>query len=174
MLLDFSRQPGKAPEPTAAWPAGSRLNHVKGRPLLVLFFHPHCPCSRATLEELSVLLARSRCLNVCAVFVSDADDAAELEESGLWKQAARLPGVVLVKDPGGHEAAAFGAATSGDAFLFDADGKLIFRGGITVARGHSGDNVGVDTVAALLDGEAVPTTRTLVFGCALSNSEPME
>jgi hypothetical protein len=170
-LLDFSLQPGEAPEVTPVWPAGSRLNRGENKPLLVVFFHPKCPCSRATLEELSVLLARSRGLDVRAVFVSESDPDASLEEGGLWKQASRLPGVVPCKDPGGIEAAAFGGATSGDAFLFDAGGNLVFRGGLTVARGHSGDNLGVDTVAGLLEGKPASTTRTPVFGCALANSD---
>src|SRR5256885_6995371 len=39
------------------WPAGSKLGSVPNRPTLVLFLHPRCPCSRASLAELEQLFA---------------------------------------------------------------------------------------------------------------------
>ena len=38
--------------------------------------------------------------------------------------------------PGGIESRRFGAATSGQALLYAADGRLLFAGGITESRGH--------------------------------------
>lgn len=141
--------------------------------MLVLFLHPRCPCSRATLEELSVLLAQAdRPLNVQAVFVGEAD-GTPVEQSGLWKTAATLPGVTLRKDPAGIEAGRFHAETSGDAFLFDSSGRLQFRGGLTAARGHAGENFGVDSVVRIVNqGGNAAATCGPVFGCALTNPLP--
>ena len=68
----------------------------------------------------------------------------------------------------GREAARFGAATSGQTFLYDARGGLLFSGGITGARAHAGDNAGRSAVVTLLNGTGGPAApRTSVFGCPL-------
>src|SRR3954463_15141423 len=40
------------------WPAASKLGSTPTRPTLVLFLHPRCPCSRASLTELEALFAK--------------------------------------------------------------------------------------------------------------------
>ena len=47
--------------------------------------------------------------------------------------------------------------------------RLLFSGGITVARGHAGDNTGRGAIEELIDGETAVSRRTPVFGCALYN-----
>ena len=61
--------------------------------------------------------------------------------------------------------------TSGQVLLYQPSGRLAFSGGITPARGHSGDNPGSDAVLSLVRREArqadgVPVTCR-VFGCPL-------
>ena len=70
-------------------------------------------------------------------------------------------------DPEGREARLFGAAASGAVALYDTHGILAFSGGITGARGHSGDNAGRSAVVALLTGRRPERARTFVFGCDL-------
>lgn len=171
-LWRFGSEPGESPSAAIHWPNSSQLERAVKRPTLVVFLHPQCPCSRATVEEIAVLLARSGpVLDVRAVFVAEVS-SERVEESGLWKQVATLPGVTAMRDPKGIEARKFGAATSGDAFLFDASGNLRFRGGLTASRGHAGDNIGVDSVVAVLEGTAGAKSAP-AFGCALfSDSRP--
>src|SRR5262249_13547366 len=52
VMLDYENGAGVAATPPARWPAGSRLERVAGRATLVMSVHPHCPCSRASIEEL--------------------------------------------------------------------------------------------------------------------------
>ncbi len=73
----------------------------------------------------------------------------------------------VIRDDGALMAAAFGAETSGQVFLYDAQGSLRFSGGITESRGHVGDNAGRAAVEQLLQGKAPVKTRTPVFGCSL-------
>jgi hypothetical protein len=61
----------------------------------------------------------------------------------------------------------FGASTSGQTLLYNMAGRLVFNGGITIARGHSGSNDGRDAVVALLSGLVPMHTITPVFGCSL-------
>jgi hypothetical protein len=73
----------------------------------------------------------------------------------------------VVWDEGGAEARRFGATTSGHAVLYSPDGRLLFRGGLTGARGHAGDNANLDALAAVLDGAPSPHINVPVFGCPL-------
>ena len=132
--------PGRAP---AHWPAESKIQRDFGVPTLVVMAHPHCPCTRATLGEMAVLMARAqKRVNAVVVFVVPNGVPEKWEETDLWRNAAQIPGVRVLKDPGGKEAALFGALASGQTMFFDAGGKLQFSGGITASRGHSGDNAG--------------------------------
>ena len=49
--------------------------------------------------------------------------------------------------------------------LYDAAGHLLFHGGITPSRGHSGDNAGSQAIAALLTHHLADRQHTPVFGC---------
>ena len=76
-------------------------------------------------------------------------------------------------DDEGTEANRFHAATSGQTLLYDAAGSLLFSGGITGSRGHSGDNAGQTAIVSLVNSGAPRLTETSVFGCPLfdPNSE---
>ena len=80
---------------------------------------------------------------------------------------AAIPGVATILDRGGREAARFGAHVSGQTFLYDAAGRLVFSGGMTIARGHAGDNDGEDALLALITAGHAPVASTPVFGCLL-------
>jgi hypothetical protein len=64
------------------------------------------------------------------------------DDKSLRRSAEAIPGVKVVFDPDCVEARRFGAETSGHTFLFGADGRLLFNGGITASRGRSGNNAG--------------------------------
>jgi len=70
-------------------------------------------------------------------------------------------------DVDGVEARRFGVATSGSTLLYDAAGNLLFLGGITGARGHSGDNAGMSAVLAGIRTGCADPDQTPVFGCSL-------
>ena len=159
--------PGPAAAAPAAWPDGA-FARDPGTPALVLFLHPQCPCSRATISELARVLARVPAPpSVYAVVYRPSDAGAGWEHTDLWDAAARIPGVRVMSDEGGAQAHVFGALVSGQALLYDDAGRLQFSGGITGARGHEGDNPGHDAVVALLNGRPPDLTRTSSFGCLL-------
>jgi len=168
VVLDHETRPGPAGLATPAWPAACRVARTPGTSTLLLFAHPHCPCSRASLAELARIMAR-RPGGAAAVvlFLRPEGFAAGWERTDLWRAAEAIPGVTALADPGGVEARRFGARTSGQVALFGPDGRLAFRGGITGARGHAGDNDGADAVLAGLAGEAQGTAATPTFGCPL-------
>lgn len=171
ILADYERTPGAAATPPERWPDASALARAGDRPTLLLVAHPHCPCTRATMSELAVILSDAeRRPDTHVVFVVPADARPGWEESGTWHRAQELGAHVHV-DRGGVEAARFDAATSGQTLLYREDGTLVFRGGITAARGHAGDNVGRRAVLALLRHDAAGTEMTQVYGCPVDDEE---
>jgi hypothetical protein len=170
-LWDYAAAPGRAGTPAADWPAGSQVCLVPGGANLIMFVHPHCPCTRASLDELAKLMTQCRGLvNAQVLFLKPADDVTDWEKTDLWRTASRITGVSVVVDKGGREHTQFGVETSGHVLLYDAAGKLIFSGGITSSRGHSGDNTGRDTVVGLLRHGGPERTTTPVYGCPLKDA----
>lgn len=169
-LASHANRPGAVGVVPSTWPAGSRLERATDRATLVVGLHPGCPCSRATVEELDRLMARGHeRVTVHALVLKPSGFAERWEETDVWRALAAIPGVRLHRDVDGVESDRFGAATSGQVALYDADGRLAFSGGITASRGHVGDNAGAEAIGALLDGapRVAALRQTPVFGCAL-------
>lgn len=140
------------------------------RPRLLMFLHPKCPCSAASLTELAKIVARID--NAAAteiVFVVPEDVEPGWERTELYARAAAIPGVTVATDPGGIKAKEFGARTSGFAVLLGTDGRPLFRGGINRARGHEGESAGSRALLALLAGEPPAENTAPVYGCPLLN-----
>ena len=172
ILLVYSASPGPTGKVPERWPAGSGIAFDTSRPNLVLFAHPRCPCTRATLGELEILMAQSKGrLNAQVWFIKTAEAAEDWTDTALWRKAAAIPGVSVHRDEGMAEAARFGAGTSGQTLVYGHDGRLLFHGGITLSRGHSGDNAGRSAALASLDHTLSRGLETPVFGCPLFAAE---
>ena len=173
VLWAYGATPGTPAEPPSKWPAKSTLARQAGRPTLLVFAHPHCPCSRASIEELDRLLASAGALpQVHVLFAKPDGTDPEWEHTDLWRRAAAIPGVSIDRDDGGREAERFGVATSGQVLLYDVAGDLRFAGGITPSRGHEGDSAGRSMLQNLLASRQVDQDVTPVFGCALREASP--
>lgn len=171
VLWKYDNEPGVAATAPARWPAASAIARTPGKPTLILFAHPHCSCTPASLSELSEVLARATTRPATyVVFLKPEGFTEGWEQTSLWKTAASIPGVTLVRDDDGREARRFGSATSGQTLLYDTDGARQFSGGITGSRAHAGDNAGRRSLVALLGGERTTVASTSVFGCPLFSS----
>jgi hypothetical protein len=168
VLLNYGLTPGAAGAPPPRWPRSSALTLDRHEPTLVMVVHPRCPCSRASLDELLSLVtaARGR-VKAYVLFVRPPGVEPGWEHSGLWRQAAAIPAVTVMSDDLGREATRFGAATSGQAMLYDRGGALEFSGGITAARGFYGDNAGASAIAAMLANAKARSGHAPVYGCPL-------
>jgi hypothetical protein len=107
-----------------------------------------------------------------AVFVKPTTAAgdAQWDHGDLWTSAVQIPGVIAVCDVDGKESQRFQAATSGLAILYDRGGQILFRGGITASRGHSGDNLGRSAIVDLLTQGSALVDHTEVYGCELGTT----
>lgn len=168
VMFRYGGEEGAAGQPPSDWPAESQIHRQPGVPTLVLLVHPQCPCTRATVGELARLMAHAQGkVSAHVLFAKPAGAPEHWERGELWDEASAIPGVETVCDEGGVEAKRLRVETSGQALLFSADGHLIFRGGITPARGHMGENAGSESVAAYLEGKQAPVAQARVFGCSL-------
>lgn len=164
----YKLTPGVAARQTADWPAGSNLQRRAGKPTLVVIAHPQCICTEATLAELARLLATSSDeVETYVIFATLANGKDTDATSHLIRRAKTIPGVRVIVDRDGRETRQFPAQTSGQTFLYDVRGRLVFSGGITGARGHEGPNQGIDRIREALNRTAASGQRTPVFGCAL-------
>jgi len=169
-LWRYENTPAPPMAAPATWPAGSRISRAAGLATLVMFAHPRCPCTRASIGELAELLAQCQGrLRAIVLFYKPRGAPAAWARTDLWRSAAAIPGVEAGADDGGTEAARFGALSSGSVLLYDAAGKLAFRGGITGERGHMGDNEGREAIADILHGLTPRLTAMPVLGCSLAN-----
>jgi len=169
VLWKYDNEAGVGANAPAQWPvAQGTLALASGRPTLVLLAHPQCSCTRATLNELAEALARARTRpKTYVLFLKPEGFSNGWERTDLWRSAAALPDVTVIRDDDGREARRFGTATSGQTLLYDSNGTLLFSGGITGARAHAGDNAGRRSLVALLNGDRPDRARTNVFGCPL-------
>jgi hypothetical protein len=167
-LLRYSNTPGDLAAPPEQWPAQTALRRSPGRAMLVMFAHPQCPCSAASMEELAQIVTRADDkVDTYVLFYAPEQAATEWVKSDLWESAARLPGVRPMEDREGREIRVFHAATSGQILLYNASGRLAFNGGIMARRGHAGPSDGRDAILSLLLNGIQLEKTTPVFGCSL-------
>ncbi len=171
-LVKYKSLPGELAPAPKVWSEESKLVRTPGIATLVMLNHPRCPCTRASIAELGELMSQSHDrLTAYILFVRPTGFSDDWTKTDLWGSASRIPGVHVVIDEGGVEAARFEALTSGQVVLYDGDGRLKFSGGITGARGHIGDNFGLRRVTSLLSGAEPDRTDSPVFGCPLHEPE---
>jgi hypothetical protein len=168
VILNYQNTAGAAGRIPRQWPAKAAVALASGQDTLLMFAHPRCPCTRASMEELNRLMAHANGkIAVHVFFFKPNTYSNDWAQSDTWWSAAAIPGVTVQEDVDGKEARLFGAETSGYVLLYDRTGKLLFHGGITGSRGHAGDNPGEEALLALSAGRDAATKQTPVFGCSL-------
>ena len=179
-LADYGTDAGKTAPAPLHWPASlpTGITPATDKATVVLFAHPLCPCTRATLVELESLTNRLYGLFDLHILFFEPSDPSGMPEvwgaSDLRQLASSLPGTQIHADVDGQLARYFGAYTSGQVLLYDTRGELQFAGGITPSRGHTGSNPGRGALISniLSDPGVDPLTPVLnpVFGCGLLES----
>lgn len=171
-LIDYASAAAPARAHPLTWPVESGVAPPADRPLVLMFLHPHCPCSRASVTNLERLMARAGSrMRVCVLFTQPPGAPPDWARSTLADHIRTIPGVETFVDVQAAEAERFGIETSGHVLVYGPDGVLVFSGGLTAARGHEGDSIGLDTlIAYALTGRA-PRARTEAFGCRLHGAQ---
>lgn len=166
----YVSKPGLQSLPPSQWPLDSSLERSAEASTLLVFVHPECPCSRATLENLSPIATNPSlsvvlvCIDDDSILATSSNDFASCRKQlDEWQKHTN---VIFVLDTDGSETRRFQATTSGHCLLFDRQGTLKFSGGVTSSRGHVGASAGLASLKSALNGHTEPETYP-VFGCPL-------
>jgi peroxiredoxin len=143
-----------------------------GRPLLVAFICHHCPFVRHIRHELARFTSEFQARGLAVVAINSNDTIAFPEDGpdGM-KQEALEAGYTFpyLFDETQTVAKMFKAACTPDLFLFDADGRLVYRGQFDDSRPRSPVPVtGADiraAAAALLLGKPLSKDQKPSIGC---------
>ena len=150
------------------WPDHTTIARAPDRPTLLVALHPRCVCSRATVEELARVLARLGDVPRTEILLYKPDNAPDSwGQTEIVSRARSLPGVTIRPDRRGREAERFRLSVSGQTAIYAPDGRLLFTGGITPARGHEGDNAGRNALLSILSKHVPAVSSTPVFGCPI-------
>jgi len=139
---------------------------------LDVYAHPRCPCTRASIEEISRLAARlGDRIELRFWFFRPESESDAWAHSGSWKSAAAIPRALVATDPGGRLARSAGAVASGHVVLSAPGGRAVFNGGVTLTRGHVGPSPGSDAIYSwTITGSGLDQAPTL--GCPLFGEAP--
>ncbi len=167
-MLYYHNTPGHRNDDASVWPLNTAIKLDTNRPNLLVFVHPKCPCSSATLNELARIQTTCGSKISTHIIIYHPDEEA-WDNTRIIRQALEIPNVRIFNDSEGHLSDSFGAMTSGHTFLYAPDGRRIFSGGITMARGHEGDNLGRSSIVQyILDGKSI-CDSTNIYGCSILN-----
>src|SRR5262249_38480619 len=145
-LAEYSVRPGSVGTVPPRWPSPPGIELARECPTFLMFVHPQCPCSRASLEQLQQIMAVAGSRVAAGVgFFQAADAAADWGKTESWRMTMAMP-VRVVQDSDGNLARRFGAETSGQVVMYSPSGALLFSGGITPVRGEVGENAGQTAV----------------------------
>ncbi|GAC1445920.1 MAG: hypothetical protein NVSMB56_00620 [Pyrinomonadaceae bacterium] len=144
------------------------LKGAKGT--VVIFIATQCPVSNAYNERMAQLAHefQSKGVNVVGIN-SNATETVEMVKAHAAEHSLTFP---ILKDKGNKVADTFGAEHTPEAYLFDANNKLVYHGRIdnnrNAAQVQSSDLR--DAINAVLDGKPVAKSEIKAFGCSIKRS----
>jgi peroxiredoxin len=141
-------------------------------PLLVAFVCNHCPYVKHVERGFADTIRRHPDLCVVGICTNDAMAYPDDAPAGLAEQAARagweFPYLI---DESQEVGRAFGAACTPDFFLYDARGRLAYRGAMDTSTPGNGvpvtGEVLDDAISRVLAGEPVPEPHRPSMGCSI-------
>lgn len=164
LLFRHAYYPSKTPRPEESRISVQTSNCYR----VLLFAHPLCPCTRATLMELDESLARIPAkTSIKIVFETAGLNPEEVSNSALVHFVKERQRIEVQFDAQGRESRRFGATVSGEVLAFDPAGRLRFRGGLTPGRGHQGDATGQAQFERIVSGSSTDFCCAPVYGCRL-------
>jgi peroxiredoxin len=147
------------------------LNSLKGKNGAVLIFiSVQCPVSNAYNERMDKLAQDFNARGITVIGVN-ANNTEPADAVKAHASAQHLTFTIL-KDPGNKLADRLGATKTPEAYLVDANNRLVYHGRVD----NSKDPAGVesselrDAMDALLAGKPIQKTTATAFGCTIKRS----
>lgn len=141
-----------------------------GKPVLLHFFNPDCPCSRFNIQHFSTLLKTyGQQLTFIAVIQTDDANAGEHFEQ---KYKLHIP---VVQDSAKKIAAAYGVYATPQAVILNKNGSIYYRGNYNRSRYCTSkeSNFAQMAIDSLLAGKPTPAfieVASKAYGCELPDS----
>ena len=170
VIWNYKTTPGDDVTAPGSWPAASVIARVPGVANVVMFAHPQCPCTRASIAELARLateLGPRAQIHVVIVRPDGTDE--EFVRGVIAERASAIRGARIVVDVDGVESERFGAIVSGSTVVYSSKGELMFRGGLTTARGHEGSGPAQARIRELVVAD-MGQADAPTFGCAIEET----
>jgi peroxiredoxin len=147
------------------------FNDLKGKNgALIVFMSAQCPVVKAYADRINALAKDYQAKGITVIGMnSNATESLDYVKTNMTERGYAFP---MLVDKGNVIADKFGATVTPEVYLFDKEGKLVYRGAIDNDR--SGENVTArplqDAVDATLNGKAVAKTETKAFGCSIKRA----
>ena len=147
------------------------FNELKGKNgALIVFMSAQCPVVKGYAERINALAKDYQAKGISVIGMnSNATESLDYVKSNMTERSHAFP---MLLDKGNVIADKFGATVTPEVYLFDKDGKLVYRGAIDNDR--SGENITArplqDAVDATLAGKTVAKTETKAFGCSIKRA----
>ncbi|HEX9930366.1 MAG TPA: thioredoxin family protein [Pyrinomonadaceae bacterium] len=147
------------------------FNDLKGKNgALIVFMSAQCPVVKGYADRINALAKEYGAKGISVIGMnSNATESLDYVKSNMTERSHSF---TMLLDKGNVIADKFGATVTPEVYLFDKDGKLVYRGAIDNDR--SGENITArplqDAVDATLAGKAVAKTETKAFGCSIKRA----
>jgi peroxiredoxin len=144
------------------------LASLKGKSgTVILFIAVQCPVSNAYNERMEQLAQdfKAKGINVIGINSNVTDDAGAVKAHAVEHKFS----FVVLKDPGNKVADSLGAKVTPEAYLLDANNKLVYHGRIDNSKDPAGVNSSElrDALNLVLAGKPVEKTGAASFGCTI-------
>lgn len=172
-MIKYELTPGDSAQAPIQWTDHTSALLSKESSTLIMFVHPQCPCTRSSLTQLSELMRKCGSkLKPYVLLLSPSKVPQGWNRLALMNEIQAIPGITVLPDPDGAEARRFSVVTSGQTLIYGRDGRLIFSGGLTAARGETG-SYPLNIVHSLIESNRTGITKLPVFGCPLFSREQL-
>ncbi len=138
------------------------------KPTIVFFYHPHCPCTRATIRNIERALTNCLCNPriIAFAFIPEGKSESWIE-SDTTRKLRTFKGTQVYPDQAGLITRKFRVVTSGHILVYDRDKQLVFSGGVTSSRGHEGTCNAIEAFLHAANGEVHSSIEYPAFGCSI-------
>ena len=147
------------------------LSELKGeKGTLIIFTCNKCPFVQAWQDQMVSIAEMSKEKGLGVVFINSNDPAVKGDTLENMKTFAEKTGYTwpYLQDSTSNVARSFGATKTPDVFLFDGEGKLIYKGAVGEGGRSVGEEIWLkDAVEALLAGKAIENPETKAVGCSI-------
>ena len=173
-LFAHDSKPGLQFASPSLWPSDVEFDRPMDVSTLLIFVHPQCPCTFASLAELERVVGQSgSSLETIVILNAPAEKLEEWMQTAVANRAKGISGAKIVVDGDGKLSAKFRVTVSGQCLLYSPNGQLLFQGGLTASRGHEGESLGQSILIHMIahpepDALSNQQVREVpVYGCEL-------